>query len=405
MFTIDGKYTTAKVMIDNVEESAVAQIVKMVNHSAFTNPVSIMPDTHAGAGCVIGFTMPISDSICPAVVGVDIGCGVLSYPLGVVYTDLAEIDRLIRKSIPFGFKVRDSRLHRISDSTVYGIYGIRETCKKIGADLDRVLASMGTLGGGNHFIEIGRSPNTGEKWITIHTGSRNFGKRVCDYHQKRAVNLLQDKYKGEYQEAVQKMLLSTDPKYRNEKKKEIKAQFDIPVNTKGLESLSGSCKEEYLYDMRIAQEFASLNRRVILSDILFILGVPYDPNLIIESVHNFIDMEDNIIRKGAIRAYEGEKLVIPWSMSEGLIIGEGKSNPDWNFSAPHGAGRTMSRTQAKKVLNKEEEKKKMEGIYISVLPIDEAPGAYKDSSLVESLIEPTVRILDKIKPIHNMKSH
>jgi len=438
MFTINGKYTDADVMIDAIDETTMAQIVKMTNNPAFTNPIKIMPDCHAGAGSVIGFTMPIGDKIIPNVVGVDGSCGMLSFEIAIndyIYeNDRETFDKLIRSSVPFGTDVNDDA-YNIEDRLNYvnmqkqaflitehlnGKLGMDvkapkydydyfvDMCNRVGITLDYALRSIGTCGGGNHFCEIGKSKETGNIWITIHTGSRNLGKKVCDYWQKIAkdgrddtkvifdtrLNMLKLAYKGkELGKEIQTLRTSLNK--------------NITVKSTGLEFLEGKDMYEYFYDMIMVQAYATLNRSEIAEKILSILRIDKDDLDVldyIETIHNYINFSDFIIRKGAIASYKNERCVIPLNPRDGTLICEGKSNDEWNYSAPHGAGRVLSRSKAKEVITTEQAEKAMEDIYASIKPIDESPLAYKDSEVIENAIEPTVNILDRIIPIHNLKS-
>lgn len=261
---------------------------------------------------------------------------------------------------------------------------------------------------GNHFIEISKSSNTGDYWITFHSGSRNLGKCVAEYHQKIACKEPSGQTKAEYIKYVK----STFPKG---KWGEEIAKYQVPIRTgipKGMEYLEGEDMFNYLIDMIVIQEYASLNRRVMKSELMSALIGRWgllernDGLLVldeIETIHNFVDFEDWTIRKGAIRSYKGEKLILPFNMKQGILICEGKSNPEWNYSAPHGAGRVLSRSQAKKSLNQKDVDKDMEGIFTTCIPLDEAPAAYKDAKLIESCIGPTVDIIDRLLPVMNLK--
>lgn len=433
MFEINGKYTTAKVMIDGVEESCIAQITGFVNHPAFTNPVAIMPDTHAGKGSVIGFTMPMTDKVIANVIGVDIGCGMLAINIGnSLPLSLKLIDHRIRKEVPFGMEIFDRSIVNVEKdfpwrdvntlahnfSLAYNqkfgtnIYPnqkfdfnwLQSKMNQIGASPSRVLKSIGTLGGGNHFIEIGKADN-GDYWIVIHTGSRNFGKCVCDYWQNMASSVVR-------KDKQEQLKLRIDEIRKTYTGMEIKAQIKKARAEIGLDAvvsdelqyLEGENAYGYLYDMIFAQKYAEVNRTYIASTILKILGVNEIDR--IETVHNFIDFRDFIIRKGSIRSYVGERMVIPFNMRDGILVCEGKSNPEWNYSAPHGAGRVMSRAQAKKNIKLENFTKQMDGIFSTSVcdkTLDEAPDAYKDAKVIEAAIEPTANILFRIKPVLNMK--
>ena len=273
---------------------------------------------------------------------------------------------------------------------------------------NRAELSIGTLGSGNHFVEASKSDSCEDFWITIHSGSRNFGKMICEYHQEKAKNILDKKRNEGLRDKIEEITSNTSDKTKipfliNEAKKELGLDFDFDV--KGMEFLEGNDAFEYLIDMVVAQKYAQFNRKMMLNIICGILNVT-KPKEIIESTHNYIDFRDFIIRKGAIRSYIGEKMIIPFNMRDGILVCEGKSNSEWNNSAPHGAGRIMSRTKAKESIDIDLFKKQMEGIYSTSVckgTLDEAPDAYKDSKMIELAIEPTATIIDKLKPLLNIK--
>lgn len=392
MLEYKGQYGTAYVMIDEIDSATVQQIYTFLNNEVFTNHIAIMPDTHAGSGAVIGFTMPMTDKIIPNVVGVDIGCGMLmiivSKSILGHYTK-QQIDELIREAIPFGTDVHKKdpidienhpvmwNMANISLSNFVKKYNKRydthydpekfsndwfqKKCEDIGMDYIRAVRSIGTLGGGNHFIEMGKSVNTGDYYFTFHSGSRQFGLKIANYWQKKAG-------KG------------------------------------ALAYLEGDNMFGYLTDMVFAQSYAMFNRSTMVNLTYKALdSISYEP--IASSTHNFIDFDDFIIRKGAIRSYENEKMIIPFNMEDGILLCEGKSNPEWNYSAPHGAGRKMKRSEAKKKLKVSvaEQRMKKSNIYASHLPADELKEAYKDPQIIENAIEPTATIIDRIKPVLAMK--
>lgn len=436
MIHLNGKYTTANVMIDDVESECIAQITHFINHPAFTNPVVIQPDCHAGKGSCIGFTMPMSDKLIPNIVGVDVGCGLVSVNIGKsLNLSFEDLDHKIRQSVPFGQEVHEDAVINMKNDFPWkkarvlaekftmaylNRFGVRieppqydmdwftEKCRIIGGGLGRVINSLGSLGGGNHFIEIGLD-KSGSYWITAHTGSRNFGKRICDYWQNRAVKVFNEDKKQELKERVFKIKQELKYEPRKIKMKIAEAKSDLnldeKIDMKGCEWLEGDLAAGYLFDMIFSQVYAETNREYIIK--LILKALKAEPEDQIETVHNFIDFRDFIIRKGAIRAYKDERFLLPFNMRDGILVCNGKSNPEWNYSAPHGAGRVMSRAQAKKRLDLEAFKKQMEGIYsTSVCPetIDEAPDAYKDSAVIKEAIGPTADILFKIKPVHNMKA-
>lgn len=435
MLEMAGKYTKAKIMIDDVEESCMAQITSFLNHPAFTNPIAIMPDCHAGKGSVIGFTMEMTDKVIPNVIGVDIGCGIRSINIGKelpISVDL--LDHKIRQRIPFGAEVHDKAIlnmkndfpwHEVKvqaesflnamvvkDKMVgllqkipdYSIRWFEEKCRSINCDLGRAIKSIGTLGGGNHFCEIGRS-NGGDYWLTVHSGARNFALKVCNYWQNTGSKVIRKEKQALLKSRIEKI---REEYTGMEIKKRIKlAREEVGLDQKfssELQHLEDAYAIGYLYDMIFAQKYAAVNREYMIKTILNILGVKAVED--IETVHNYIDFSDFIIRKGAIKSYTGKKMCIPFNMRDGILICEGKSNPEWNYSAPHGAGRVMSRAAAKKSINLDVFKEQMAGIYSTSVDrstLDEAPDAYKNSKIIEKAIEPTAEIIDRIKPIHSMK--
>jgi len=375
MIELRGAYTDCKIFTEDVASSALDQVQLFLNHPAFEGcKTRFMPDIHAGSGSVIG---------------VDIGCGMLSCKLDRKAIGFESLDTFVREFIPSGFKV-NTRSPEIPDDFKERLLSV---CSDISLSSERVLLSLGTLGGGNHFIEIGEDEES-NLWLTIHSGSRNFGLQVATYHQKEAENLC----------STTRIDLTNIPlKDRESFKLEQKLSMEeIP---KGMEYLTGNSANRYIGHMKVAQEYASLNRRIIMDKIVSFLHC--DILDTVESIHNYIDFDFGIIRKGAISANLGELVVIPWNMRDGLIIGRGKGNPDWNFSAPYGAGRTMSRTRAKELLDLETFKQSMESVYsscISESTLDEAPAAYKDYLSVERYMEDSVEILYRVRPLYNFKA-
>lgn len=392
-----------KIFTENIEEEALEQINTLIKQAAFKNcKVRIMPDVHAGKGCVIGFTADLGDKIIPNIVGVDIGCGMKTIQLGKVDLDLEKLDKVIRKNIPSGRNVHQGRLNRFDK--LQELY-----CYRILRDTKRIERSIGTLGGGNHFIEVDVDIE-GNKYLIIHTGSRNLGNQVAKYYQNLAIELMQGK--GDIYEK-EKMLIA---EYKEQgKRKEIKSVLKklhknfnpSPLNIpKDLCYLTGKYREQYLHDMSICQEYADLNRKTIASLVLDSYGISSINEF--STIHNYIDHDSNIVRKGAISAKKGELLLIPINMRDGCILGVGKGNKDWNESAPHGAGRLMSRSKAKKTLSLDEFKESMSGVYttsVGLPTIDEAPMAYKPIEEIVDNITDTVEVLEIIKPIYNFKSN
>lgn len=389
-----------KIFTDNIEQEALDQIHTLLSQEAFKDcKVRIMPDVHAGSGCVIGFTADLGKKVIPNIVGVDIGCGMETTMLGNIDIDFAKLDAVIRQYVPSGRNVHEGRLIQFPELQ-------RLHCYRELRDTKRLERSIGTLGGGNHFIEVDVDENGG-KYLIIHSGSRNLGKQVAEYYQNLAIDLMsgkddlfakQEALIKEYKAAGRKSEIQTAIK-------ELHRQFKAttPNIPKDLCYLTGKYREQYLDDMFICQKFAFLNRVNIARLILSHMGW----NVIDEftTIHNYI--EDNMVRKGAISAKRGEKVLIPINMRDGCIIGIGKGNKDWNCSAPHGAGRIMSRMKAKETLDLTEYAHSMDGIYttsVSTDTIDEAPMAYKPMDEIIKNIEPTVEILQILKPVYNFKA-
>ena len=366
MIEIKGKYATAKVFTDELEPSAEGQIKAMCDQPfAAGSRIRIMPDVHAGAGCTIGTTMTIGEYIVPNIVGVDIGCGMDVIKLEEKRVNLPKLDSFINENIPHGRDVRE-RPHR-----GHGRVNVLDLkcSKKI--NVGRASLSLGTLGGGNHFIEIDEDDEE-NLYLVIHTGSRNTGLQVAEYYQKKAYDLLGGKEQG------------------------------IPYE---LAYLQGEAKEDYLHDMALMQRFAAVNRQIIKEVILD--GMKLHEADFFTTVHNYIDTEHNILRKGSVSAREGERLLIPLNMRDGALICTGLGNDDWNQSAPHGAGRLYSRTETEQHFTVSAFKKSMEGIFttsVSADTLDECPMAYKDAQTIIDAIGETVKIEKQIKPIYNFKS-
>jgi RNA-splicing ligase RtcB len=402
---LKGEYGSAKVFAKDLEEGAKEQIVKLLDQDFLEgSTVRIMPDVHQGMGCVIGFTADMGEKVIPNIVGVDLGCGMLTVELGKVDIDFPTLDKIIKNKVPSGKDVHTSRKYDFDKLAELHVF--REL-----RDTKRIEKSIGTLGSGNHFIEVGLDSND-NKYLVIHSGSRNLGLQVAQYYQKLAVDLCSGKEEFFIKRDELIKHYKEDGK-RNQIKsalKELEKEYkDLqPKYPKDLCYLTGEYSDKYLHDMRICQEYASINRK-IMADIIVSNLFDEDLNQFshFETVHNYINFKDNIIRKGAIAAYEGEKVLIPINMRDGSIIGIGKGNPDWNYSAPHGAGRILSRTQAKEQLSLENFKKSMEGIYstsVNEKTLDESPFAYKSIEDIIDTIDDTVEIVDIIKPIYNYKA-
>lgn len=435
---LKGKYSNVFLTIDNIEESAMNIIYNLMNHPAFTNDIAIMPDCHAGKSSCIGFTMKLSERIVPQVVGVDVGCGMTSVNIGKnLPISYSELESYIRKIVPTGMnihtdevydmknlfpwsEVNKSLCHFISKyniefnknisvdkySNLYTYDWFVKKCKELGTDPKKVQGSICSLGGGNHFLEFGKSKINDDIWFTVHCGSRNFGLKVCEYHQNIAKQVIIDKRLHKLQAEVLHIRNTVARKdiessIRNARKS---LGLDFDGNFSGLEYLENDDAFNYYIDMIFAQKYAEINRQEIVNAVVSYLNLKVIDR--IESIHNFIDFDDLIIRKGAIRSYAGERIIIPFNMSEGMLFCVGKSNAEWNYSAPHGAGRVMSRAEAKRTLSMDDFAKSMEGIYTtSIVPavLDEAKKCYKDSAMIEAAIEPTATIIDRIVPIINIK--
>ena len=392
-----------KIFTDNIEQEALNQIYTLVKQPAFVAcKVRIMPDVHAGKGCVIGFTADLGDKVIPNIVGVDIGCGMLCCEIGRVDIDYAKLDSVIRINIPAGRSVRGEEIAFPQLEDLF--------CKDQMRNMEWLRCSLGTLGGGNHFIEIDEDSD-GTKYLVIHTGSRNLGKQVAEIYQQVAIldmqgiNKMEEESKkliAEYkatgrQKDIQKGLSELKRKWNPDK-------LNIP---KELCYLTGEHREMYLHDMKICQEFAKRNRELIASIIFDKMGWALCTDKYFHTIHNYIDHDTNIVRKGAISAKLGEKVLIPINMRDGCIIGTGKGNEDWNCSAPHGAGRIMSRSKAKESVSLEEYQDSMKGIYttsVSQSTIDESPMVYKSMEEILGYIKDTVGVDKVIKPVYNFKA-
>ncbi|MGI6787245.1 MAG: RtcB family protein [Acholeplasmataceae bacterium] len=403
MIKVKGKFNEATIFTDDVDAVTLEQVERLVNQE-FTqdSKIKIMPDCHAGVGCVIGTTMTITDKIVPNLVGVDIGCGLIVIELGKIDINLIKLDDFITANIPSGFDVNDKVLDDSIDLSKMKCY---DNLK----NKNYLMRSIGSLGSGNHFIEIDID-NEGNKYLIIHSGSRNLGTQVAEYYQKEAVRYHRNKILNIDQERMRII----EEYHKTGRKKEIdkalkklsKTKIDIGMPD-DLAYLEGNLFDDYIHDMVITQKFASLNRQTMAKTILKYLDLDYDFLPKFETIHNYINTKDMILRKGAISAYEGERLIIPINMKDGCIIGVGKSYEPYNFSAPHGAGRLMSRTEAFKQISLKEFKDSMKEIYstsVTKETIDEAPFVYKPIEMIIDNISETVEIEKIIVPIYNFKA-
>ena len=406
MLEIKGVFAAAKVFAKTVDDTAIEQI-ELLCSQEFTKgaKIRIMPDVHAGKGCTIGFTANLGDMVIPNIVGVDIGCGMLCVKLGKIDIDFNRFDETVRKYVPCGREVHPGRITKYPK--------LQEmNCYRSLKDTKRVVRSLGTLGGGNHFIELDKDED-GVIYLVIHTGSRNLGKQVAELYQKLAYDIargadklfetqqkLIDDYKAQgRRQEIQAAIIELKKEFKHK-------EAAIP---KDLCYLTGEYRQKYLDDMAICQEFATLNRELIAE---LLLTNYFNKSLAdfehFETIHNYIDLENNIVRKGAVSAKNGEMLLIPINMRDGSLICVGKGNKDWNCSAPHGAGRLLSRTDAKDKLSMDEYRTEMEGIFttcISEFTLDESPMAYKNKDEIVEGITPTAEIIKQIKPIYNFKAN
>lgn len=366
MIELEGKYNSAKVFTDRLEQSAVTQIVHLLDQKfSAGSKIRVMPDAHAGMGCTIGLTMTITDKIVPNLVGVDIGCGMETVLLKDKRVELAQMDKVVYQYIPAGFAIRQTP-HHFNDKI--DLTTLR--CAKH-VDLARAALSIGTLGGGNHFIELDKDED-GRLYLVVHSGSRNLGRQVCDYYQNAAADNLGRTGKGD---------------------------------DRVLAYLEGELLRAYLHDMVIVQQYADLNRKAIVRELEKRMKFKVVEQF--TTIHNYIDMEHKVLRKGAISAQKGERMLIPLNMRDGSLLCLGKGNADWNESAPHGAGRIMSRMAVKESVTLTQYEKAMKGIYTSTVnksTIDESPFAYKPMEEIIANIIDTADIVSAIRPVYNFKA-
>ena len=394
MIELTGKYNKAKVFTDTSDNETMSQIINLLNQEFIKDSkIRIMPDTHAGAGCTIGTTMTITDKIVPNLVGVDIGCGMHTVILKDKYIELSALDKAIRNKVPAGFDVRNKPHSMLSNVNIESL-----RCKKA-VNLNRAELSLGTLGGGNHFIEIEKDDD-GRLYLVIHSGSRHLGKQIAEYYQNAAFEQMKAGNTN-VQELIAKLKADGREKDIQKEVKKIK----LPHVDKALAYATGILFDDYLHDMVIAQEYATWNRKAIAKEIMDAMKLKEDECF--TTIHNYIDMGTKILRKGAISAQDDEICLIPINMRDGSLLCKGKGNPDWNYSAPHGAGRLMSRSQAKERITLTDFKKSMEGIYSTTVnksTLDESAFAYKPVDEIIANIGDTVEILKIMKPIYNFKA-
>ena len=398
MIELNGRYGSAKVFTDIIDQTAVSQIITLLNQPmAEGQTVRIMPDVHAGAGCTIGTTMTITDKVVPNLVGVDISCGMETVKLKETHIEPMKLDKLIYAKIPAGFNIREKPHHYAEQIDLTELY-CYDKINPIRAE-----KSIGTLGGGNHFIEADKSED-GSIYIVIHSGSRHLGVETASYYQLEAYKRLNGSSKEDAdrlikalkEEGKHKLIESELKKLYNTKR------TDVP---KALAYAQDDLFEQYIHDMKIVSRFAELNRKAMMHEI--VKGMGFHVTEQFTTLHNYIDTDEMILRKGAVSAREGEILLIPINMRDGSLICRGKGNPDWNYSAPHGAGRLLSRGEARNTLTVSQFKKEMKGIYttsVSSATLDESPMAYKNMEDIVNNITDTAEIVDIIKPIYNFKA-
>ncbi|HHT15933.1 MAG TPA: RtcB family protein [Clostridiales bacterium] len=400
MITIKGAHNTAIVFTTDLEPQAEAQIQAVCDQEAFSqSKIRIMPDVHAGMGCTIGTTMTITDKIVPGMVGVDIGCGIETVEIVPHDIDFNRLDQIIRRRIPSGREVRRTPhpLHEQAD-----LNSLR--CRN-NVNIDRARHSIGTLGGGNHFIEVAED-GEGGLYAVVHSGSRHIGHEVATYYQREAVKQLS----GTSQAQIDRIIEDLKAKGRKKEiartlrrlKREAGKKLPVPQD---LAYVEGRLMDDYLHDMAIIQRFAVLNRQAMVDILMESMGWVEKSRF--TTIHNYVELQSMVLRKGAVSAKAGEKLLIPINMRDGSLICEGLGNPDWNYSAPHGAGRLMSRWAAFSSLNLGDYRSQMKGIFttsVNLDTLDEAPMAYKSIDFIRQSITPTAKVLHQIKPLYNFKA-
>ena len=398
MLEVSGKYNQAKIFTDVVDQASIAQVIELCNQE-FTagSRIRLMPDVHAGAGCTVGTTMTITDRVVPNLVGVDIGCGMETARLREDRLELQKLDKLIREKIPSGFAVR-SAVHRYADQI-----DLEELCCFRHVQMLRAEKSIGTLGGGNHFIEVDRDEE-GQLYVVIHSGSRRLGLEVAKYYQEEGYKALNQTDQASLDRLAAEMRAAGRQKEIQKELKRRKSQKLTRI-PRPLAYVAGALFDQYIHDMKLVQHFARLNRQAMLDEI--VKGMKLHVEEQFTTIHNYIDTDAMILRKGAVSAKAGEQLLIPINMRDGSLLCVGKGNEDWNCSAPHGAGRLMSRGEAKQSFTVSEFKKQMEGIYSTSVgrsTLDECPMAYKGMADILDNIGPTAEVVKVIRPIYNFKA-
>ena len=398
MLEVTGKHNQAKIFTDVVDQASIAQVIELCNQEfAAGSRIRLMPDIHAGAGCTIGTTMTITDKVVPNLVGVDIGCGMETIRVREGHMELQKLDKLIYEKIPSGFDIR-AKAHRYLDQI-----DLEELCCARHVDLLRAEKSIGTLGGGNHFIEVDRD-DEGQLYVVVHSGSRHLGVEVAKYYQEEGYKALNRTDDGSLQELVAELKVAGRQKEIQKELKRLKNLKRTAV-PRQLAYVEGTLFEQYIHDMKLVQRFAELNRQAMIDEI--VKGMKLHVEEQFTTIHNYIDTDAMILRKGAVSARAGERLLIPINMRDGSLLCVGKGNEDWNCSAPHGAGRLMSRAEAKQSFTVSEFKKQMADVYttsVSKATLDECPMAYKGMEDILDNIGPTAEVVKIIKPIYNFKA-
>ena len=398
MIEIRGKYNEARIFTDVADSASIAQVQQLCDQEfAAGSRIRLMPDIHAGAGCTIGTTMTITDKVVPNLVGVDIGCGMETIRIREKRLELQKLDRLIREKIPSGYSIRE-KAHRY-----FSQINLNELCCARHADLLRAEKSIGTLGGGNHFIEADRD-DEGNLYIVVHSGSRHLGVEVAGYYQEAGYRMLNRADDASAEALIARMKAEGRKKEIQKELKKLKNQKRTSI-PKALAYVSGELCEQYIHDMKIVQHFAMLNRQAMMDEIVGGMKLHVEEQF--ATIHNYIDTDAMILRKGAVSARAGERLLIPINMRDGSLLCVGRGNEDWNCSAPHGAGRLMSRADARQSFTVSEFKKQMAGIYttsVSRATLDECPMAYKGMQDILDNIGPTAEVVKIIRPIYNFKA-
>ena len=400
MLEVKGQFNTAICYTSELEKVSEGQIRAVCDQGHFRDSkIRIMPDVHAGMGCTIGTTMTITDKVVPGMVGVDIGCGMETVKLMESEVDFEQLDQVIRENIPSGRDIRSSE-HPLNDEI-----DLDSLCCAEHVSLARARRSIGTLGGGNHFIEVDKNAK-GELFLVVHSGSRHLGNEVARYYQEEGFNALCGSARFQLNAKIKELKEQGRSKEIEKTIKQLKKQRALATPLpKQLAYVEGRLFEEYIHDMKLVQQFAMLNRKAMTDVILTEMGLTKVEEF--TTIHNYIDTDEMILRKGAVSAKKGEKLLIPINMRDGSLVCIGKGNPDWNCSAPHGAGRLYSRKDAFAKLSMEEYSREMEGIFTTCVnrrTLDEAPMAYKSMDEIVAQIEPTAEIVDHIKPVYNFKA-